>query len=164
VITRTRLMNSSLALLVVWGLIVLPVQADEVPGLSSTAPQGQRSVKTDQGFMVSYVGTIPGTKITFEMKPIPAGTFALGSPESEAERGDDEGPQRQVRVAPFWMGKCEISWAEYHAYMATYEVFKCLSDLRGDAERLKSLAATRKYLELESRVVDSNTSPTPPDD
>ncbi|MGC4005005.1 MAG: formylglycine-generating enzyme family protein [Pirellulales bacterium] len=29
----------------------------------------------------------------------------------------DEGPQVEVEVEPFWMGKCEVSWAEYMEWM-----------------------------------------------
>jgi sulfatase modifying factor 1 len=161
VTTCNELMKCSFMFLFAWGLTVLPTWADEVPGISDKAPQSQRSVKTNQGFMVSYVEKIPGTNVTFEMKPIPEGTFTLGSPDAEAERNDDEGPQVQVRVSPFWIGKCEVTWAEYHAYMATYEAFKSLNELRNDPEQLKSLPATRKYLEAESLEVDAVTSPTP---
>src|SRR6516162_3801882 len=36
-----------------------------------------------------YVETIPGSSVKFEMLPIPAGTFLMGSPASEAGRGAD---------------------------------------------------------------------------
>jgi formylglycine-generating enzyme required for sulfatase activity len=40
-----------------------------------------------------YQGTIPHSNVTFEMVPIPGGTFRIGSPESERGRKKDEGPQ-----------------------------------------------------------------------
>ena len=46
------------------------------------------------------------------MLPIPGGKFTIGSPKSEAKRGDDEGPQREVEIKPFWMAKCEVTWDE----------------------------------------------------
>ena len=150
-----------LVLLFALGLTGLPACAREVPGIASMAPSGQRSVKTDQGSLVAYKEKIPGTEVTFEMMPIPEGVFSLGSPDGESERGSDEGPQARVRVAPFWIGKCEITWAEYHAYMATYEAFKSLNSLHDDAEKLESLAATRKFLESQSLEVDGVTAPTP---
>ena len=58
--------------------------------------------------------SIPICKI--EMVPIPGGTFLMGSPESEADRNDDEGPQREVKISPFWMGKYEITWDQYDAW------------------------------------------------
>jgi formylglycine-generating enzyme required for sulfatase activity len=39
--------------------------------------------------------------------------FGMGSPASEAGRRADEGPQVEVALAPFWMGRCEVAWAEY---------------------------------------------------
>ena len=43
------------------------------------------------------------------MAPIPGGEFVMGSPELEKAHKPDEGPQHKVKVAPFWMGQCEIT-------------------------------------------------------
>jgi formylglycine-generating enzyme required for sulfatase activity len=46
---------------------------------------------------------------------IPGGTFLMGIPASEAGRFGDEGPQHQVTVSGFYMGKYEVTqkeWAE----------------------------------------------------
>jgi formylglycine-generating enzyme required for sulfatase activity len=63
-----------------------------------------------------YAETMPGTKIKFEMVPIPGGTFLMGSPADEKGRAADEGPQHPVSIRPFWMGKCEVSWDEYDVW------------------------------------------------
>jgi formylglycine-generating enzyme required for sulfatase activity len=63
--------------------------------------------------MKPYVETILGTAVTFEMLPIPGGTFTIGSPMNEEKRGEDEGPRHAVQIAPFWMGKCEVTWVEF---------------------------------------------------
>jgi formylglycine-generating enzyme required for sulfatase activity len=60
------------------------------------------------------------------MAPIQGGKFLMGSPESEAKRKADEGPQREVTVAPFWMGVTEVTWDLYRLFM--------FSQLSGDAE------------------------------
>ncbi len=58
--------------------------------------------------------------MSFEMVAIPGGTFEMGSPESEAYRGDDEGPAHTVTVSSFWMGRLEVTWDEFEAwYRAT---------------------------------------------
>lgn len=137
------------------------LEAKETPGIVGEKPGSGISVKTDRGYMVPYQETIPGTEITFEMVPVPAGSFLLGSPESEAGRGEDEGPQQKVEVPAFWMGKCEVTWAEYQIYMSMYDVFKSFTDLRSDAERLKNLSATQQFLDQESLEVDGVTAPTP---
>lgn len=48
---------------------------------------------------------------------IPAGSFIMGSPDSEAGRGDSEDPQRQVTVPAFWMGQYAVTQAQYQAVM-----------------------------------------------
>jgi formylglycine-generating enzyme required for sulfatase activity len=51
-----------------------------------------------------------------DMVVVPAGEFMMGSPESEAQRRMDEGPQRKVKVAaPFAVGKFEVTFAEWDA-------------------------------------------------
>ncbi len=154
-------------LLLVSGAVVwVPTRATfaeqtDVKGLVKIAPAGERSVAASCGHMTRYLEQIPGTSISFEMIPIPGGEFLLGSPGGEAGRNLDEGPQVRVHVDPFWMGKCEVTWAEYRAYMAMYDVFKSLSQLRPGDEKLDVAPAVRAYLQQQSVEVDGVTSPTP---
>ncbi len=47
---------------------------------------------------------------------IPAGTFWIGSPESEGRRRDNEGPRHRVTLTrAFWMGVCPVTQAQYEA-------------------------------------------------
>lgn len=50
-----------------------------------------------------------------EMVVLPAGSFSMGSPETEPRRSDDEGPQREVALARFAIGKFEVTFAQYAA-------------------------------------------------
>jgi formylglycine-generating enzyme required for sulfatase activity len=50
-----------------------------------------------------YRDSIPGTLVSFEMIPVPGGTVTLDTPQ---------GP-RTISVAPFWIGKTEVTWDEY---------------------------------------------------
>ncbi len=53
-----------------------------------------------------------------EFVPIPPGTFMMGSPESEAGRQPNEGPQRQVTIGyPFGLGKYQVTQAQWQAVM-----------------------------------------------
>jgi sulfatase modifying factor 1 len=97
--------------------------APDVIGLVAEKPAEGRFVETDRGFMVPYKMTIPGTDVEFEMVPIPGGKFTMGSPDSEEDRGDDEGPQIEVEMAPFWMSKYELTWSEYKLYMDLVDTF-----------------------------------------
>ncbi len=98
--------------------------------------------------MKPYKERIPGTEVTFAMLPIPGGSFVMGSPESEPERGGEEGPTHAVDLAPFWMGKHEVTWDEYHLFM-----YKLDLELRKADE---TLAAPQ------DAWADAVSRPTPP--
>ncbi len=93
-------------------------------GIVTERPTDGPFVEIPGGFMVPYEVTIPGTTAKFTMIPIPGGKFLLGSPESEENRKDDEGPQIEVTAEPFWMSKFEVTWSEYKTFMKLDEVFK----------------------------------------
>jgi formylglycine-generating enzyme required for sulfatase activity len=98
--------------------------------------------------MKKYTEVLTGTEVTFDMVPIPGGEFEMGSPEDEADREEDEGPVRKVKIAPFWMGKCEVSWDEYDIW--SYALDKKRRDV------LKVAATARDDL------ADAVTKPTKP--
>lgn len=53
-----------------------------------------------------------------EMVVVPAGRFAIGSPPGEAGRGEDEGPQREIRFdRPFAVGRYEVTRRQYEAFL-----------------------------------------------
>ena len=62
----------------------------------------------------------PSTGLPFEepqMVRIPPGSFIMGSPEWEAGRRSDEGPQRKVTLDyPFEIGRYEVTFAQYDAF------------------------------------------------
>jgi len=58
-----------------------------------------------------------GNGVFLAMVKIPGGTFIMGSPASEAGRGNDESPQHQVTVPSFYMGKYELTQAQYQVIM-----------------------------------------------
>jgi formylglycine-generating enzyme required for sulfatase activity len=72
---------------------------------------------TTQAQMKRYSDQIAGSEIAFEMIPIPGGEYLMGSPGNEPGRKPDEGPAHKVRIDPFWMGKCEVTWNEYELFM-----------------------------------------------
>jgi formylglycine-generating enzyme required for sulfatase activity/uncharacterized caspase-like protein len=54
-----------------------------------------------------------------EMVTVPAGTFAMGSPASEAGREAGEGPQQQIAFGrPFAVGRSAVTFAEWNACVA----------------------------------------------
>jgi formylglycine-generating enzyme required for sulfatase activity len=85
-------------------------------GLQEPAP---RIAPVDE--MKPYTERIRGTAVAFDMVPIPGGEFLMGSPPDEPKRREDEGPQRRVRVDPFWIGAREVTWDEYEQWCYSLE-------------------------------------------
>jgi formylglycine-generating enzyme required for sulfatase activity len=98
--------------------------------------------------MKGYTNTIPGSKVDYTMVPIPGGEFVMGSPEAEKGRGTDEGPQHKVKISPFWMGQCELTWNEYELFMYP-----------DDEKKLRADNPTAEYV---NTVSDAVTRPSKP--
>jgi formylglycine-generating enzyme required for sulfatase activity len=77
-----------------------------------------------------------GGGITLEMVAIAGGTFMMGSPDSELERSDQEGPQHCVTVQPFLMGKFAVTQAQWRAVAA---LSKVKIDLNPDPSAFKGV-------------------------
>lgn len=120
--------------------------ADPVP----TAPAVEvpnSSAKTETE-MKAYTEVLSGTDVTFDMLPIPGGEFVMGSPDGEEGRNPDEGPQHKVKVAPFWMGKCEVTWDEFDIFSYSLDVKR---------RNLSGIPATDR-----DKLADAVTKPTKP--
>jgi formylglycine-generating enzyme required for sulfatase activity len=61
------------------------------------------------------------------MVRISSGVFMMGSPETEEYHYKDEGPQHRVRVGSFYMGKYEVTQAQYRMVMGNSP-----SEFKGD--------------------------------
>jgi len=107
------------------------------------------------------VTTEDGQKISFEMVLIPpalscesksGGSFLMGSPAGEAGRKDDEGPQHQVRLEPFYLCTTETTLELFLAYYQQTVTAK---------KDFIETEQAKKSAELESTDVDAITGPTP---
>ena len=72
--------------------------------------------------------------LPLRMMQIPAGTFLMGSPEDELERQEREGPQNEVTLSRFFMGKYPITQAQWRAVAALPQVER---ELKADPSRFK---------------------------
>ena len=68
-----------------------------------------------------FTESISGSDVKFDMLPIPAGTFMMGSPDTEKGRKKDEGPQIEVQVDAFYMGKYTVTQTEYNLFLSNYQ-------------------------------------------
>lgn len=143
------------ALLLVLSLHALPgwtvscaAEPGSEKGIVTEQPTDGPFVKVEGGFMVPYTEKIPGTDATFEMIPIPGGSYKMGSPEDEEDREEDEGPQVEVVVDPMWVAKTEVNWQQYFEYMKLHEVFREFTE--------KGIRVVN-----DGNKVDAVTAPTP---
>ncbi|MEI7633692.1 MAG: formylglycine-generating enzyme family protein [bacterium] len=60
-----------------------------------------------------------GDGVTMDMVWIKPGSFQMGSPDSENGRSPDEGPVHRVELDGFWLGKTEVTQAQYEKIMGT---------------------------------------------
>ncbi|MDD7986062.1 SUMF1/EgtB/PvdO family nonheme iron enzyme [Lentisphaera marina] len=57
-----------------------------------------------------------GAENEFTMMPIPGGKYQRGSDQ------EDESPLKEIEISPFWMGKHEVTWAEYEAWQFDLDI------------------------------------------
>jgi formylglycine-generating enzyme required for sulfatase activity len=89
--------------------------------------------------------TIPSTTVAYDMVPVPAGEFEMGSPATAPLHKNDEQPQHKVRLDAFWMQAHEVTWDEYRLFMFAAQ--------GGEAARKDDLVdavsrPTRPYVEM----------------
>jgi formylglycine-generating enzyme required for sulfatase activity len=76
-----------------------------------------------------------------EMVVVPAGSFAMGSPPDELNRGDDEGPVRIVTFdASFAIGRTEVTRGQFARFIDATDYQMNDSCLIWDGERLTDVA------------------------
>lgn len=114
--------------------------------------------------MKAYTGVLSGTDGKFDMLPIPAGEFIMGSPEGEKGRKPEEGPARKIRIEPFWMAATEVRWNEYENFMFPgLEKGTNVTTERINRELYIALAPgpdkSNPYKGLEAEAVSRPTSP-----
>lgn len=132
------------------GPIALLVSILALAGSAVMADDDPSQAKTPEE-MKPYIEKIPGTNFTFEMVPIPGGTYKIGSPEDEEDREDNEGPQREITIRPFWMGKYEMTWDVYDEFAYSLDIKRKTREGVDLAQQSES--------EMEA---DAVTRPTPP--
>ncbi|WP_414622176.1 SUMF1/EgtB/PvdO family nonheme iron enzyme [Calothrix sp. CCY 0018] len=75
------------------------------------------NIITRQPLNAKYFTEDLGNGVILEMVKIPGGDFFMGSPADEKQRNDDESPQHQVNVKPFFIGKFAVTQAQYQEIM-----------------------------------------------
>ncbi|MDA0265493.1 MAG: formylglycine-generating enzyme family protein [Cyanobacteria bacterium] len=99
----------------------------------------RRRAVTVQGYLEPLT-----EELGIEMMQIPAGSFLMGSPEDEPERSNNEGPQHEVTVPQFFMGKYPVTQAEWRFVAGLNQVNRELkpnpSHFEGDRHPVESVS------------------------
>ncbi len=140
-------LTSVIAIPGVW--LAAAVLDDALPVYPKTEPlkiaAAEAAAEAD---MKAYAEPLEHTELTIEMLPIRGGKFVMGSPDSEADRSPDEGPQHEVEISPFWMGKFEITWDQFDTWGEKMDYYR--------------RAAFGTSATPRDKVADAVTRPTPP--
>jgi uncharacterized protein (TIGR02996 family) len=79
--------------------------------------------------------------VGMELALIPPGVFLMGSPDSEAERGDDEGPQHEVAISrPFYLGVYPVTQAQWRRVLGSNPSWFCAG--RGGRDEVRGLGTS----------------------
>ncbi len=120
------------------------VGQDSVTDTKSSSSEASEASVANEAEMKPYKESLQESSVELELVPIPGGTFTMGSPDSEENRRADEGPQHTVQIAPFWMGKYEVTWDQYDTWGEKLDIIRRdLAGVQPTAEDLKVDGITR---------------------
>lgn len=68
-----------------------------------------------------------GAGVALDMVLVPGGTYLMGSPDTEKQRFGEEGPQHNVEIPGFYMGKFEVTQAQWQAVASLPKVNRDLN-------------------------------------
>jgi formylglycine-generating enzyme required for sulfatase activity len=108
----------SLVLVCLGVLIISPACRHVESSVQPSPPaDGRSAAAQDQRTnFISQIAAATGIRLV----PIPAGTFTMGSPDDEADRGSDEGPQTDVTLTKdFFLGATDVTQSQYESIMRT---------------------------------------------
>jgi formylglycine-generating enzyme required for sulfatase activity len=80
----------------------------------------RRTPRTAQGFIEPLIDV--GDALPLQMVLVPGGTFLMGSPEDEEGYESYDGPQHEVTVRSFFMGRYPVTQAQWRAVAALPQV------------------------------------------
>lgn len=96
---------------------LLPASLLLVAGLVGCADKPESIVEDPKAVRMSPKNDVDGIR-PLEYVWIKPGTFMMGSPEDEPDRGPIEPPQHRVTLTDgFYLGKCEATQAQYEEVM-----------------------------------------------
>ena len=117
------------------------------PSSDSVEDDTKRSTGADPVAPLERTPRIDFSRELLDWVKIPAGTFVMGSPDTEEGRDSDESPRHEVTVPAFEMARTEVTVAQYRACVKTGACeppprdFRCTWELE-DADDLPIVCVT----------------------
>ena len=101
-----------------------------------------RTTRKAQGYIETDLEST--NALPLQMVLVPGGTFKMGSPETEAGRADDEGPQHDVTVPSFFISRYPVTQAQWRAVAALPQVNRELdpdpANFKGDDHPVETVS------------------------
>ncbi len=91
-----------------------------------------------------------GNDIQLDMMLIPGGTFVMGSPEEEKDSYDEERPQHEVTIKPFWFGQYQVTQAQWKFVAKLPQVNKKLDP---DPSTFKGFSKLQSHHDSETVII-----------
>ena len=113
---RLSLAATLFSLVISTGAFAVDKHPDPLP-VKDSAAETEKEMKP-------YTELVEHSSGKIEMLPIPSGEYTMGSPDAEDGRKKDEGPQRKIKIEPFWMAKCEVTWDAYEVWMSDLDILR----------------------------------------
>ena len=134
-------LNVRIGLVVLLVVGIVAFYAPDAPGKGKAAKAYTETVTTKNG-----------EKLSFDMVLVPGGTFAMGSSPDEPDHADDESPQHDVQLDPFYLCTTETTLEFFMAYYQETVTAK---------KEFEGLQETKADSEAEGSGVDAVSGPTP---
>ncbi len=101
-----------------FAVVLVSCRSTKIQAVENSGPSSKEIPKTiaETVAIDGYVEEVPATNVSFEMVEIPSGSFMMGSLEIEANRKTDEGPQHEVVLDAFYIGKYEVTWDVFELF------------------------------------------------
>lgn len=78
---------------------------------------GAQSIFIKAQHFVNYEQELKLEKFNIKMVAVKGGVFEMGAREADTSHNENEKPKHTVKVDDFWIGKYEITWEEYDAFV-----------------------------------------------
>jgi formylglycine-generating enzyme required for sulfatase activity len=138
----------------------VPISALRSAPITTATVDANGRVTRQQAGQIRFYQEDLGGGVKLEMVAVPGGRFQMGSPSGESGRADKE-TQHWVRVSDFWIGRYEVTQAQWKAVMGNLppKMAGLGSEFKGDDLPVVSVSweEAQEFIgKLNARLSDAN--------